>query len=288
MQASTSPHNWELERQATEVTTKSTWKKKWDFSVFTFDACERSWNFQPLYTERSLRAHTMRHSRCGYVLAFCVPFRCVRVFVWWNICEKSDWALSTNKKIAMRMHGTTETLLSFGPPVADKNDFPIFLFCFPFPPSITVRQSHLHINLCARIAIKIERKKNEKKRKCITSRPHQNPICKLIHPQRELARAHNAHNVDDEQSTLSYCQKMQITHIYMPRSFFPLSFYFFFLVLCTFLKSNLNVINFHQRCHQHITLSFHNSLRCCRSFFFFSHVGCMQILNTPVLMFISC
>lgn len=71
-------------------------------------------------------------------------------------------------------------------------------------------------------------KKNEKKRKCITSRPHQNPICKLIHPQRELARAHNAHNVDDEQSTLSYCQKMQITHIYMPRSFFPLSFFFFF------------------------------------------------------------
>lgn len=105
---------------------------------------------------------------------------------------------------------------------------------------------------------------------------------------RESWLAHTMHTTLTTSKVLCHIVKKCKSLIFICLVHFFLShFIFFFLVLCTFLKSNLNVINFHQRCHQHITLSFHNSLRCCRSFFFFSHVGCMQILNTPVLMFIS-
>lgn len=131
------------------------------------------------------------------------------------------------KKIAMRMHGTTETLLSFGPPVADKNDFPIFLFCFPFPPSITVRQSHLHINLCARIAIKIEKKKMKRKENALPRVPIKIPYANSF-THRESWLAHTMHTTLTTSKVLCHIVKKCKSLIFICLVHFFLSHFIFF------------------------------------------------------------
>lgn len=100
---------------------------------------------------------------------------------------------------------------------------------------------------------------------------------------RESWLAHTMHTTLTTSKVLCHIVKKCKSLIFICLVHFFLShFIFFFLVLCTFLKSNLNVINFHQRCHQHITLSFHNSLRCCRSFFF---LACRMHADTEYASF---